>query len=174
MAFTPTTQADLVVDTTDAPWMNIAIAEEKKGVAEAAPFRVLKSVMHLELTTRNITKGPHLLDWNEVNTKLEESFARTVRPFAKTVTHSLNPEINKYFDGVTTDPTRDPRGKGRSWKIESVAETDQGWDVTPWCAAYVNWCLGRVDNLASATPRRRRGCVTASHSPSPSTDALSS
>lgn len=146
MPFTPTTESDVVVDTSDAPWMDIALAEQQKGVAEAAPFRNLKAALHLELTASSAAnKGPHLLNWKEVNANLVDSFAKSVGPTAQSATRALNPEINKYFENVKTDPTRDPKGKGRSWKIESVSETGEGWDVTPWCAAFVNWCLARVE-----------------------------
>ena len=36
MGLTFTTESDLAVDTSEAPWMGIALAEEKKGVVEAA------------------------------------------------------------------------------------------------------------------------------------------
>lgn len=145
MPFTPTTQADLVVDTSSAPWMEFAVAEERKGVAEAAPFRQMKQSLQLELTARK-SNGPHLLDWQEVNTQLVNSFARAVGPTAQAATRALNPEINKYFKGVKTDPTLDK--KGRSWELDTATETQKGWDVTPWCAAFVNWCLSKAE-----TPR---------------------
>jgi uncharacterized protein (TIGR02594 family) len=50
-----------------------------------------------------------------------------------------NPEIKKYFDGLKTDPTYD---KGKSNAIDSAyAASDYRVHVTPWCAAFVNWCL---------------------------------
>ena len=45
---------------------------------------------------------------------------------------------------MTTDPARDPMDKGRSWGVDPVVETEKGWDVTPWCAAFINWCLSQV------------------------------
>jgi uncharacterized protein (TIGR02594 family) len=50
-----------------------------------------------------------------------------------------NPEINKYFEGLKTDPDYDK--KARSWDVSPVSHSKGGWEVTSWCAAFVNWCL---------------------------------
>ena len=56
----------------------------------------------------------------------------------------LNPEIDKYFKGVKTDPSYDK--KKRSWDIDSTHKSDKtGFgQVTAWCAAFVNWCLSEA------------------------------
>jgi uncharacterized protein (TIGR02594 family) len=84
---------------------------------------------------------------------------------------AMNPEIKKYFDGVRTDPERDK--KGRSWGVVSVSRGAVEWYVTPWCAAFVNWCLKQAQepHLGMATaiswlrfgtplPTPVYGCVT--------------
>lgn len=53
-----------------------------------------------------------------------------------------NPEINKYFGGVKTDPAYDK--KGRSFEIASTYESAGYGKITAWCAAFVNWCLSQA------------------------------
>ena len=53
-----------------------------------------------------------------------------------------NPEVNKYFDGVKTDPAYDK--KGRSFKIAPTYESGGYGKITAWCAAFVNWCLSQA------------------------------
>ena len=52
-----------------------------------------------------------------------------------------NPEIVKYFEGVKTDPAYDR--KGRSFEIAPTYASGDAGGITPWCAAFVNWCLAR-------------------------------
>lgn len=82
-----------------------------------------------------------------------------------------NPEINKYFTDLRTDPDRDH--KGRTWAVDSVAHGGREWGVTAWCAAFVNWCLQQAGSphlgmataaswLKFGTPLAKPvyGCVT--------------
>jgi uncharacterized protein (TIGR02594 family) len=64
-----------------------------------------------------------------------------------------NPEINKYFAGLRTDPGYDR--KGRSWDVAPTHVRDGQGRITAWCAAFVNWCLGRAGapRLGYATAR---------------------
>lgn len=64
-----------------------------------------------------------------------------------------NPEINKYFDGMKTDPAYDK--KRRSFDITSTYESGGHGEITAWCAAFVNWCLSQtgVPHLGYATAK---------------------
>ncbi|MFN8651589.1 MAG: TIGR02594 family protein [Gemmatimonadales bacterium] len=50
-----------------------------------------------------------------------------------------NPEIAKYFQGVTSHPSDDK--KGRVWELQPTYGGVGRAEVTAWCAAFVNWCL---------------------------------
>lgn len=139
-----TTDSSIVVDVSNAPWMEIAIAEEKKGIAEKLPLADVKGSLARSLQSQT-PKGFHLLDWDKIDQDMVDQYGRLIGPSAKAMTRANNPEINKYFEGVTTDPLRDPKGRGRTWSLDPAAETKQGFEVTAWCAAFVNWCLGQVD-----------------------------
>jgi uncharacterized protein (TIGR02594 family) len=50
-----------------------------------------------------------------------------------------NPEIDKYFTGLRSDPAYDK--KGRSFTSASTHERGGHGNITAWCAAFVDWCL---------------------------------
>lgn len=138
MPLSHTTRADIVVDTTDAPWMTIAEKELGKGIYEVQRYEGFKVPLMLSLA-QNTPKGPTLLDWEKVNADLVRHFSRGMAGSISTMTAADNPEIAKYLKEVRTDPTLNP--KGRSYELSVATETSYGWMVTAWCAAFVNWCL---------------------------------
>jgi uncharacterized protein (TIGR02594 family) len=120
-------------DTSKAPWMKFAQEELQKNVREHADYDSFAKLLYLSLAQQKGSGRRSYL--------LED----IVRPeLGKSLTQK-NPDVVKYFDGVKTDPARDPRGKGRSWDIAPTNEVHPGdWRVTAWCAAFVNWCLKRA------------------------------
>src|SRR5262245_57602695 len=125
----------LALDTSNAPWMTFALQELDKHVREIADHRRLKSEILRSAAIARTQTRYHLLDWDRIT----QQSVRTLGAAARMVTEVRNPEIAKYFEGLRTDPARDK--KGRSWSVSPVTETETGWDVTAWCAAFVNWCL---------------------------------
>ena len=144
MGLTHTTRSDIVIDTSDAPWMKIARAELGKSVKEVQRYESFK-VPLLRSLTQNSPRGPTLLDWTKVNRDLVKSFSRAVSQTMEKATVRDNPDIANYLRSVKTDPLLDKTGRGRSYALPVATETPEGWKVAAWCAAFVNWCLAQCD-----------------------------
>ena len=149
-------------DTSKAPWMKFALEELKKKVKERGDDDSLARLLYLSIVQQKSSAPPSYLLKGIARQGMGEALTRK------------NPEVVKYFDGVKTDPARDPRKKGRSWDIAPVNESRPGdWQVTAWCAAFVNWCLKQAGapHLGYATadawlrfgtplPTAVYGCIT--------------
>lgn len=117
-------------DTSKAPWMEFAREELRKGVREHADYDSFAKLLYLSVVQQKASGRPSYLLEGVARAGMGEALARK------------NPEVVKYFEGVKTDPARDPRNKSRAWDIAPVNEAHPGdWQVTAWCAAFVNWCL---------------------------------
>jgi uncharacterized protein (TIGR02594 family) len=68
------------------------------------------------------------------------SVSRVVGHMEANSLQRANPEIDKYFDGLRTDPSLD-RKRGRSYELSSTHANGDAAGITAWCAAFVNWCL---------------------------------
>lgn len=150
-------------DTSKAPWMAIAREELGKEIRERADDGSFSRLLYLSLVQKRATGGRS---------------ASLLEPIARQGMGAelgrRNAEITKYFDTLKTDPARDPARKGRSWPVAPVNEGTPGdWQVTAWCAAFVNWCLTQAGapNLGYATadawlrfgtplPTPVYGCIT--------------
>lgn len=158
----PTTPGDIKddsisVDTSQAPWMEIALRERNKKIKENEDYDSFAKLWYTSLVQHETER--HF----QVESLRPPVFSVTVggkadsppstpvlgrrHPLLKAVLDSemgpslqaRNPEINKYFGDLKTDPDRDP--KGRTWAVNPVNRGTHNWAVTAWCAAFVNWCL---------------------------------
>src|SRR5258706_11085120 len=123
------------VDTSKAPWMTFALTELKKKVKENEDYDSFAKLIYLSAVQQR--SSLRLLD-GEQSGSLSPQTTRRPSYLLEGVAHSQmgeglkrqNQEIVKYFDGVKTDPSRDPKNKGRSWEIASVNEDGSGnWQV---------------------------------------------
>ena len=117
-------------DTSKAPWMRFALEELGNNVKEIKDDDSFARQMYLSVVQQKSSGQPSYFLEGIAREGMGKALAKK------------NTTIVKYFDGVRTDPTRDPKQKGRSWDIAAVNEARPGdWRVTAWCAAFVNWCL---------------------------------
>ena len=165
---------EIHLDTSKTPWMEFAKAELEKKVHEIAAdddfvnslrtaLTVDTRMQNLERQIGDMGKGSYLLDGRgaSTNTGSYKLVSKQLRSPVPALLGSMeanrlrerNPEINKYFDGLMTDPAY---GKGRSSAIGSTHVSSSGAaQITAWCAAFVNWCLNKagVPHLGYATAR---------------------
>jgi uncharacterized protein (TIGR02594 family) len=165
---------EILVDTTKTPWMDIANAELGKKVHELSAndafidsLRTALAVDALMRSTEqqvaNLGADSPLLGQRSV-VRDPERFRLLSRELPNAAQAALgkmeavrleerNPEINKYFQGVKTDPAYDK--KGRSFDIAPTYESGGHGQITAWCAAFVNWCLNQagIPHLGYATAR---------------------
>jgi uncharacterized protein (TIGR02594 family) len=174
--------------------MDKALAERGKEVKELRDNKSFEQLWYLALaqahdewstlTKREEQPKYSLLGKNDrkeldlMGVALREADAARGRALARE-----NPEIATYFENVKTDPRFD--NKGRSFDISCVNSSGhEGWKITAWCAAFVNWCLREagVPHLGYSTaiswlefgtplPAPVYGCITIVP---PSTDTGSS
>ena len=152
---------EIRLDTSQAPWMDIAYAELNKKVREiAADDRLLDSLrsalardtLERQIAERSakLAEGSRLLSakttgamdtsrYRLFTKELGNPAARALGSMEASRLRERNPEIDKYFNTVKTDPTYDK--KGRSFAIDSTYASGDRGQITAWCAAFVNWCL---------------------------------
>lgn len=165
---------EIFVDTSNAPWMTFAKAELGKKVHELAAddafIRSMRSALTVDSKMQAIEQqiaslgadsllldskagpwdpGRYRLFLKELPNPAHQTLGRMEAAQLK----ERNPEINKYFGGVKTDPAYDK--KGRSFEIAPTYESAGYGKITAWCAAFVNWCLSQagVPHLGYATAR---------------------
>ncbi len=160
---------EIRLDTSQAPWMDIAKAEMGKKVRELAANDSFINEMRKELTrSEKLSQEIAALD-EKIGSlgKSSQLLGTQSDPYDPSRYKSLfnpgtlpnpahgalgkmeadrlkekNPEIVKYFADVKTDPVRDK--KGRSWELAPTYEAKGKGEITAWCAAFVNWCLGEA------------------------------
>lgn len=165
---------EIFVDTSEAPWMTYAKAELGKKIHELgsddAFVKSMREMLNLderlrgiERQTEKLAEGSRLLDragspWDADRYKLAgKTLTNPAHQLLGTLEAErmkvLNAPIGKYFEGVKTDPIYDK--KGRSFELAPTFESGGYGRVTPWCAAFVNWCLGQAGapRLGYATAR---------------------
>lgn len=146
MTYTYATDS-VVVDTSKAPWMDIARSQMAQGIRESGTYKDFKDALLAEQVQTRVENGIDALRGPVVPVsepspthgmapRLEEAGAS-----ARATLPKRNRRIVEYLDSVRTDPSLDPGNRGRSWRLAPVIETDSGWEMTHWCAAFVNWCL---------------------------------
>lgn len=149
-------------DTSSAPWMKIAREQLKAKVREHGDYgsftrMMYESVVATELKSL-LPENSKLLEGSKLLAdpvpqrkfellppgRLKLDLAPLKSALHKQMGKELekrNPEINKYLQEVKTDPLH-PESRGKSWPIEKTSLDKHGdWQVTAWCAAFVNWCL---------------------------------
>lgn len=155
---TPWIKSDeIYLDTSKAPWMDIAKQELGKNIREleandafirstrvALAAQVVQqqfnSALSKPLSLRSAGGGSPPTDRFRLMTKeLVNPVPRLLGQMEAEKLREKNTEINKYFGGVKTDPTYDK--KGRSFDIAPTYEAGGEGRITAWCAAFVNWCL---------------------------------
>jgi len=135
------------------PWMSVAEQQLKKRIQELKDPDALERYRALSaaLTQTEIEqeKDYGFRGCLPVMTLHEQRAATLMPALAKAdrdvgvATARANPEIAKYFESL---PARNRPATSRRRKAGD-------WDVTPWCAAFVNWCLdqAQVAHLGLAT-----------------------
>jgi uncharacterized protein (TIGR02594 family) len=147
----------ITFDTSHAPWMKIALQECGKKIKENEDYDSFAKLWYTSLVQHETEhhflseslQGPTLsvTTGGKTDSVLVMPGLKERHPLLKAVLNdevgrnlkAKNPEINKYFTHLRTDPDRDR--KGRTWGISPVNRGAQSWGVTAWCAAFVNWCL---------------------------------
>lgn len=165
---------EIRLDTSQTPWMELANAELGKKIHELSAndefIRSMRMALNLDAQMRaverqaeKLAEGSLLLGgkpgpWDPGRHKLmtkefQNPAHRVLGQHEAARLQERNPEIRKYFDGVKTDPIYDK--KRRSFEIASTYEAGGYGRITPWCAAFVNWCLRQagVPHLGYATAK---------------------
>lgn len=122
------------LDFTSAPWMKPAVAEFRrggKGVQE--DYRSYKSVLAEQ---EKLRRGPMKSFPADERAAIEQN----LRADRFRAVEDANPEITKYFEVVTTPPDK----RGREYHVSPVVPSGDRLIVTPWCAAFVGWCIRQV------------------------------
>ena len=158
-ARTPWIKSDEIrFDTSRAPWMDIARAELNKKVRERPANDPLLDAMRTSLAVatleRRLAEQKEAMSSRLLKTTTSLRVPDTLRLLKPELRDpgraalgsmtarrlkETNPEIDKYFTGLKTDPSLN--AKGRSFQIDSTYAADDSAEVTAWCAAFVNWCL---------------------------------
>lgn len=165
---------EIALNTSSAPWMGIAKAELGKKVRELAVKDGFISSMRVSLAidARMRALEREIADFGSNSVLLggkpgamdPKRYKVSAGPLGNPASQLLgrmeaarlkagNPEIDKYFDGIKTDPAYDR--KRRSFDIGSTHESGGYGRITAWCAAFVNWCLAQagVPHLGYATAK---------------------
>lgn len=164
---------EIALDTSSAPWMRVAEAELGKKVHELPTDDVfikdMRQALAIDSQLRateeqiaNLSKGSLLLgdaqDWRggkqfKLTDKKLPGAEQVVGKMEAAHLSRRNTEIGKYFQGLKSDPAYDKNG--RSYEMAPTYESNGYGQITAWCAAFVNWCLGQADapRLNYATAR---------------------
>jgi uncharacterized protein (TIGR02594 family) len=165
---------EIYVDTSSAPWMTYAKTELGKKVhelsADDAFIKSMRTSLTLDAKMRALDKqiesfretslllggksGPMASGrYQLLKKELPNPAHQVLGQMEAGKLKEKNPEINKYFDGVKTDPAYNK--KGRSYDIDPTHESGGYGRITAWCAAFVNWCLSQagVPHLGYATAK---------------------
>jgi len=138
----PSTDASIWVDTSRAPWMEVARRQIGTKEFRTSPsfLRLFyMAAVQLDLPLASKGKDADLLK-GVVTSQLDREKA------AATTAASAN-AVSKYLATVKTDPAR----TGKAYTLPVIGHEDPRelakkretaeWESTPWCAAFVNWCL---------------------------------
>jgi uncharacterized protein (TIGR02594 family) len=146
--------------------MKVALAEMDKTVVEKKDFDSQQKLWYLSLVSLKVegliderfgslrpasARRPSLdvpRLKNPLDKELKAAHGRLGTPLAE-----KNPEIGKYLASVRSDPVYDG---GMSRTVPTAILNERGdWQVTAWCAAFVNWCLQQAGapTLGYATAR---------------------
>jgi|GEM_PF-6151586 len=159
---------EIMIDTSATPWMAFAKAELGKKVHELGHgdgfITSMRVALHLDAQQRALEQIN--ADFGRLQAKdLTNTLLGTMTGKLPYLGNELlgemeaqrlvgrNPEITKYFKGLKSDPAYDK--KGRSYDLASTYSSGGYGQVTPWCAAFVNWCLNQAEapHLGYATAR---------------------
>ena len=137
---------ELAIDSS-APWMDIAYREMKKGTKEFKTTDTFAKLFYVSLVQDEVRRGAkHPL----LEPVLEEMVNAELKA-EKDVVGQKNAAIGKYISSVKTDPRYGKSSAlpvidhGSPRKLALEGQRGQGatahWQVTAWCASFVNWCL---------------------------------
>jgi uncharacterized protein (TIGR02594 family) len=117
--------------------MNVALAECGKGVKENPADKEFERQFYLSLAQHNSRLS--LLDWNKVDHEIAKKVADQNGPL---LMERGNPDVSKYLRSTHLDhlTKRDAVVDKRSHET-----IDHEWRMQAWCAAFVNWCLLKVN-----------------------------
>jgi uncharacterized protein (TIGR02594 family) len=152
---------EIRLDTSATPWMEVAKAELAKKIREEPANDALVDQMRSALTQHRVeearmqsfrdfgsnsmllgTKGGAMDPRRYKLYEMPDIPNRLLGEMEVPTRAAKNPEITKYFEGVTTNPLDDKRG--RTWELAPTYESGGRAQVTAWCAAFVNWCLSQA------------------------------
>jgi uncharacterized protein (TIGR02594 family) len=155
---------EIRVDTSSAPWMAVAEAEEGKKIHELPAndgfIDMMRNALTFDARMRALdrslkqlganslllaTKPSGFLDAERFNLGSPDLYKTSLNDLGKresAVLKERNPEIAKYFDGLKTDPIYNKKGK--SFAVAPTYAQGAKGNITPWCAAFVNWCLSQA------------------------------
>jgi uncharacterized protein (TIGR02594 family) len=161
---------EIYLDTSAAPWMEIARRELGRGIKEYLANDRFVDFLRLELesqrlmakvTTFNFRSKTLDVGSPDADTRhytlgvgtLSDPTPGILGRLEEPALLKRNSEIVKYFDDLATDPIYDR--KSRSFAIAATSVSDGHARVTSWCAAFVNWCLMKAGapHLGYATAR---------------------
>jgi uncharacterized protein (TIGR02594 family) len=164
---------EIRLDTSKAPWMGFAKAELGKKIhemkADDSFIDSMRQALTLDERTRSMDRrieefgkdskllgrspSPFDIDNDFMSRKLHNPATGLLGIMEADRLRERNPEIDKYFDDLRTDPAYDR--KSRSFDIAPTYSRDDRGQITAWCAAFVNWCLiqAAAPHLGYATAR---------------------
>lgn len=164
--WTPIKSDEIQFDPTTrpTPWMDIAYAEKAKGIREQAANDGVVNKLREALVQQRTEQArmdaladlasKSLLLGNGGGGAMDPSryrlLGKALPDYPMQALGAMeapnlaarNPEITKYFEGVTTHPSDDP--KNRAWDLQPTYGGNGKAEVTAWCAAFVNWCLTKA------------------------------
>jgi uncharacterized protein (TIGR02594 family) len=146
-------------DTRFAPWMKVAYEELGKKIHELPAndgfVKEMRGMLQMDARLRTIgdeigALQPALLGDGTPSRQPTLGVPRLrmniVAELERGPMERANPEIAKYFNGLKSDPAYDTSGKKKSYDISpTMAGSEYYAGVTPWCAAFVNWCLKQAN-----------------------------
>jgi uncharacterized protein (TIGR02594 family) len=127
--------------------MDFAWTEFHKGVQEDESQSQFLDEVYKAAVQQTIDDSPTLSLLSDVRSPRPSILPRhssAASPFLEQIAHPgkamarQNPDIAKYFEGVRYEG-------GLSKTDKHVSRKKKGWQVTAWCAAFVNWCLKQAE-----------------------------
>jgi uncharacterized protein (TIGR02594 family) len=154
---------EIRVDTSQAPWMDVAKEELGKDIrelpaddelinsmrravaADALQRRVAQEIKDFGTQSPLLGTKPGASDpgrFRLTTRELPDAADRALGMMEASRLVDRNPKIMKYFTDIKTDPIYDK--KGRSFDMAPTYESNGRGFITAWCAAFVNWCLTKA------------------------------
>lgn len=145
----PIKSDEIFVDTSNAPWMDVAKKELDKKLVELSVNDTFLIWMRISQNAEAQWKAAEerIANFGSSSPSAANRFRLSTVDYGAKLLGTLearhlaerNPRIVEYMKTVKTDPALDK--KGRSWDVAPTYEEGGRGHITAWCAAFVNWCL---------------------------------